>query len=151
MAEVRHGTVVVTIDDSLEPPERAGNLSPTEVRRLPKARRGIGLVGMHTADAMGKAGARFLAPPGVSPEALVAACQRADGIDQVIVDMEVILQRLKQANLLFDAEAWEMLRKVNDQVKAQSKHEPELAAMFTVLRDFMKLGPRPSSDPTEEG
>ncbi len=141
MGQIEHGTVSVTIDDSLTLPERAGNLSPDEVRRLPKPRHGIGLVGTLTADALDKAGPDFIAPAGVTPDALRGACKRSDDIDQVIVNLEVILQRVKQANLLFDADAWEMLRKINDQVKAQAKYQPELETVFTALREFMTYGP----------
>jgi hypothetical protein len=153
MAEVKHGTVSVNIPDSLKPPERAGTMSPDEVKRLPKAPRGIGLVGAHTADAITKAGDKLTLPKEVTAAALQAACERADGIDQVIVDLEVVLVMLKQANLLFDAEAWELLRKVNGQVKEQMKYAPELGPIFKVLLDFMSRGPRASqtqgSAPTE--
>src|SRR5262245_39735303 len=113
MAEVKHGTIVVTIADELALPEQAGNLSAAEVSRLPKAPRGIGLACTYAADALEKAGERFTAPRDVSKATLLGAADRADGIDQVIVDLEVVLARMKQANLLFDAEAWELLRKVN--------------------------------------
>jgi hypothetical protein len=146
MAEIKHGTVAVTVDDTLSLPEKAGNMTPEEVRRVPKARRGIGLVGEHTADALTKAGAKFIPPPGVTVESLLAACRRAESIDQVITDLDVIVNRLKQANLIFDAEAWAMLLKINDQVKVQAKHEPELEAAFSFLRDFMKHGPRAKTE-----
>ncbi len=148
MAQIKHGTVVVTIDDKLTPPDKAGKMSAEEVKRIPKAPRGIGLVGEHTADAIAKAGDKFTPPKDITPAALREACGRADGIDQVIIDLEVILATLKQANLLFDAELWKMLRKVNDQVKAQAKYSPELASIFKVLLDFLSRGPR-KSEPTE--
>ncbi len=151
MAEVKHGTVSLTIADNLTPPPNAGSLSADEVKRLPKAPRGIGLVGMHTADAITKAGDKLTLPKGVTADALLAACDRADGIDQVIVDLEVVLTILKQANLLFDAEAWELLRKVNGQLKEQMKYNPELAPIFRVLLDFMSRGPRPTSPTPTEG
>src|SRR5690606_21448780 len=115
MADVKHGTVTVTVPDPLAPPERAGKLSPEEVQRLPKARRGLGVLGLHVADAIDKLGSAFIPPAGVTAEGVLAACQRAEDIDQVITDLDVILARFKQANLIWDAEAWEMLRKVNDQ------------------------------------
>jgi hypothetical protein len=149
MAEVKHGTVSVNIPDALKPPAKAGNMSPDEVKRLPKAPRGIGLVGVHTADAITKAGDKITLPKEVTAAALLAACERADSIDQVIIDLEVVLATLKQANLLFDAEAWELLRKVNGQVKEQMKYTPELAAMFRVLLDLMSRGPRPSPSPEQ--
>jgi hypothetical protein len=142
MAEIKHGGVTVTIPDALTPPSNAGTLSPEAVLRLPKAPRGIGLVGTHTADAIQKAGDKLTLPAGVTANALIAACGRADGIDQVIIDLEVVLAILKQANLLFDAEAWELLRRVNGQIKEQMKFSPELAPMFRVLLDFMSRGAR---------
>jgi hypothetical protein len=48
-------------------------------------------------------------------------------------------------NLLFDADAWEQIRKMNDQVKAQGKHDPELMVMFKPLLDFFARGPRASA------
>lgn len=147
MAEIRYGTVVVTIADDVMPPERAGSLSPQEVARLPKPPRGVGLACEHAADALTKAGTGFVRPAGVTPESLRRAAHRADAIDQVIVDLEVVLSRLKQANLLFDAEAWEQLRKINDQVKAQGKHDPQLLTMFEPVLDFFARGPRPPREP----
>jgi hypothetical protein len=145
MADIRHGTVTVTIGDAFAPPPEAGNLSPDEVRRIAKAPRGIGLICEATADAAEKAGAKFTPPAGVTPERLRALGDRAEGIDQVILDLEVVLNKLKQANLLFDAEAWEQIRKMNDQVRVQGKHDPELSVMFKPLLDFFARGPRASA------
>jgi len=104
------------------------------------------------ADAMRKAGKRFSPPVGVTPESISAAGDRAEDIDLVINDMEVVLQIAKQANLLFDAEAYEQLRKVNDQVKAQGKHDPELLAIFKEVIDYFARGPRgPKAPPTGGG
>ena len=72
------------------------------------------------ADALEKSGTKFAAPAGVTPASLRALGKRAEEIDQVILDLDVVLGKLKQANLLFDAEAWEQIRKTNDQVKVQS-------------------------------
>lgn len=96
---------------------------------------------------MEKAGAEFVAPKGITPETLRAGAVRADGIDQVIIDAEVVLQKLKQANVLFDAAAWEALRKVNDQVKTQGKHQPELLVIFKSVLDFFARGPRAPGPP----
>ena len=143
MADIRHGTVTVTIADDFAPPPEAGNLGPDEVRRIAKPPRGIGLVCDATADAIEKSGARFAPPAGVTPASLRGTGKRAEGIDQVILDLEVVLNKLKQANLLFDAEAWEQIRRTNDQVKAQGKHDPEVLIMFKPLLDFFARGPRP--------
>jgi hypothetical protein len=140
MAEVKHGTVSVTVADALAPPPKAGNLSAEEVKRLPKARRGIGLACEQTADAIEKLGPKFTLPAGVTAASLRTMGSRAEDIDQVITDLEVVLATLKQANLMFDAEAWEQIRKVNDQVKAQAKHDPELLAPFKALVDYFARG-----------
>ena len=150
MATIKHGTVAVSIPDHLVPPPNAGKLSAEEVKRLPKAPRGIGLVGTHTADAILKAGDKLTLPKDVTAASLLAACERADGIDQIVIDLEVVLHILKQGNLLFDADAWEQLRKVNGQVKEQMKYDAELTPIFRVLLDFMSRGPRPSGQAPDQ-
>jgi len=149
MPTLTHGAVSVTISDALAPPDNAGKLNADEVRRLPKAPRGIGLAGLHTADAIGKAGAKFAPPADITADKLLAACEKAEAIDSVITDLEVVLGTLKQANLLFDAAAWEMLRRVNDQVKAQAKYAPELENIFRTLLDFMARKRPGGQQPTE--
>lgn len=142
MANVSHGTITIQIPDALALPEKAGSLSPEEVARIPKPPKGLGYVCAQTAKAMETAGAKFAPPQGVTPATLAASGARADDIDQFLVDIEVVRQKLQQGNLMFDAEAWEQLRKVNDQVKAQAKHDPAILAMFQPLIDFLAKGPR---------
>lgn len=147
MAIVQHGSIKIEIPDHLTPPEKAGKLSPDEVKRIPRARRGIGLICNQAADTIEKAGASFSPPPGVSPSSLREAGRKAEEIDQFILDLEIVGQILRQANLLFDADAWEQIRKMNDQVKAQAKHDPALSTLFKQLLDFFALGARPVDAP----
>lgn len=150
MTTIQHGTISLEIPDELAPPAKAGKLSPEEVARIPRPRRGIGLVCKQVADAIEKAGQQFTPPKDVTPDMLRAAAKRADEIDQYLIDLEVVKQTLQQANLLFDADAWEQIRKVNDQVKAQVKHDPGLVAMFQQLTDYLAHAPRtPKGDPTK--
>lgn len=142
MATIKQGTITIKVPDELTPPEKAGKMSPEEVARIPKAPKGIGLICAQAADVMEKAGDRFSAPPGVTPEGLRAAGKRADEIDQYILDLDYVRNVLMQANLLFDADAWEQVRKVNDQIKAQGKHDPALLVMFQQIIDFLAKGPR---------
>jgi hypothetical protein len=142
MADVTHGTITIQIPDELALPAKAGSMSPEEVARIPKPPKGIGYVCAQTAKAIETAGERFSAPKGVTPTTLAASGARADDIDQFLVDLEVVRQMLQQGNLMFDADAWDQLRKVNDQVKAQAKHDPGLIAMFQPLIDFLAKGPR---------
>ena len=137
MSEIKHGTVTVVIDDSIEIPANAGNLSPKEVLEIPKPPRGIGAAASDTAEAARNAGGKFVMPAGVTPDGLEKAGEDAESIDNVIASVEVVLNTLKQANFLLDAKAWEMLRKVNDQVLAQGKTSPEVRSMFKPLTDYM--------------
>lgn len=150
MAELKHGTVSIQIPDHLTPPEEAGRLSPREVKRTMRTPRGVGLACTHAADAMTKAQGRFVAPSGITPETLLTAAARADGMDQVVLDCEVLLRTLKQANLLVDAAAYEQLRKVNDQLKAQAKYAPELRAVFRPVLDYFARSSRPKPEPVAE-
>jgi len=142
MATITHGPVTVLIPDHLALSDKAGNLTPDEILRLPKAPGGIGLAADLTATAMSAAGSAFTAPQGITPASLEAAAARADGYDSILGALEVLTRRVQQANLLADAECWHQLREVNDLLKGQVKHHPELAAMFAPLTAFMKRGPR---------
>lgn len=147
MSEIQHGTVSVSIPDQFALPAQAGNLSPDDVRRIARAPRGIGLVCDAAADVLEKSGSKFTAPAGVTPASLRTLGQRAEGIDQVIRDLDVVMNKVKQANLLFDSEAWEQLRKTNDQIKAQGKHDPEVLVMFKPVLDFFSRARTNTSEP----
>lgn len=138
MAQITHGEVSVTIPDDLPIPTEAGKLSYDQVLAIPKPPRGIGAATADTADAMRKAGAKFISPADVTPEALEKAGEHAEDIDNIIASLEVVLTTLKQANFLLDAKAWELLRKVNDQVNAQGKTNPEILTLFAPLTSYMK-------------
>lgn len=151
MAQITQGTISITLPDLLAPPPQAGKLSPKEMIRVPKARRGVGQLCMQAADAIERAGSAFAAPPGISAQSLRDAAARADGIDAYIVDLEVILKTLKQANLLFHADAWKQVRQVNDQIKSQLKHNPALAVIFQqVLQAFSSYAPTVSTTDAAE-
>ncbi|GMU41975.1 MAG: hypothetical protein AMXMBFR23_28410 [Chloroflexota bacterium] len=137
MPEIKQGTVTIIIPDALALPPEAGTLSVKEVRSIAKTRRGVGAACEATADALSKLDGRFAPPAGVTADSLRAAGARAEGIDQVISDLEVLLQTLKQANLLFDADAASQLRRVNDQVSAQGKHDAGLETAFAGLRTWI--------------
>ena len=142
MFEVKHGSVTVLIPDELALPEKAGNMSPDEVSRIPKPPHGIGLACAQAADAITKSEGAFTLPSGVTAQKLIAAGEKAEAIDDTILDMEIVLAKLKQGNLIVDADAWEMLRKVNDQVKAQGKYHPELLSKFGAVTEYFDKGPR---------
>ena len=78
----------------------------------------------------------------MTPASLRTKGQCAEEIDNVIHDVEVIFEPLKKANLLFDADAWAELCEVNDQMKAQTKQDPALLAIFRPLIDYLARGPK---------
>lgn len=155
---VKFGSVVVTVPEHLVPPEEAGSLSPTELSRIPKAPRAVGALCEIAADAMDRAGKSFQPPPGVTADGLRKAGARADGCDLIIHDLEVVLNRFRQANVMGDADAYKLVRQVNDQVKAQGKHSPELHRIFDrLVQSFADLRghkepatptPAPTPEPT---
>lgn len=137
MSEIKHGSVTVVIDDSLQIPTEAGKMSPKEVLEIPKPPRGIGGATSDAAQVARDAGDKFTMPAGVTPDVLEKAGEDAEEIDKVIASIEFVLTTLKQANFLLDAKAWEMLRKVNDQVLAQGKTSPEVLTIFKPLTEYM--------------
>lgn len=136
MANLTHGTVTITLPDELTPPDKAGHLSPKEQQRIPRAPRDIGRACEDAADLVEKNGSALTLPPDLTADALRRAARQADGIDRVIADIEFLLATLKQANLLFDADAWERLRKLNALVKSQEKFDPSLSSKFAPLLDY---------------
>lgn len=143
MAEIKQGTVTVVLPDDIRIPEQAGDLTSKDMQRLAKARRGVGLTCEVTAVAIEKDPAR-LAIPGVDSATLRAAGKAAEDIDLYITDLEVILGRLKQANLLLDAEAHLMLRKCLAHVRSQEKFDAQLSALVPQLETyFANSAPEP--------
>jgi len=67
MAEITHGTVTILLPDSIVLDPRAGNLDKEDIRKLSKARKGIGLACEHAAIALEKVG-ETLTVPGITPE-----------------------------------------------------------------------------------
>ena len=141
-ATVTHGSVTLSLPVHVNPPEKAFKMTAEEVKRIPKVQLGIGLACAQAADSGEKAGAKFTWPAGVTPASLRSKGQRAEDVDNVINDVEVILAGMKKANLLFDADAWDELRQVNDQVKAQGKRNPELLTIFKPLVEYLAKAPR---------
>lgn len=132
MAQLTHGTVSITYPDHITLPERAGKLTPAEVARLEKPRRGLGLACEKTAEAIKQHPAQ-LAAAGVDPEQLRADGRAAEDIDTVIHDLEALLTRLKQANSLLDEHAHRELRRVLAHVRAQQKFDPSVPSLVPLL------------------
>ena len=60
----------------------------------------------------------------------------SDQIDTVIVDMEVLLVKMKQAGTLIDAAAHEDLRKVLAFVRGQEKFDPRVVDLVPHLIEY---------------
>ena len=140
MPELKQGTVSLLIPEHIVVPEQAGELTTRDIQRLEKARRGVGLTCDTTASAMERDPQR-LAIPGIDPAGLRAAGKVAEDIDLVITDLEVILVKLKQANLLLDAEANLMLRKCLAHIRSQQKFDPQLPALVPQLETYFANSP----------
>lgn len=150
MPQITEGTVTIVIPDSIEIPDKSGMLKPDEVKRIPKARKGIGLACAAGAVEMNKKGEEFKVP-GVDPTELDKVGAMAEDIDIVIEDLDVVLNKLKQANLLLDAKAFDLLGRLNDQIQAQGKRDPSLLVRFkTVLDYFRRRRTDGSSNPKQE-
>lgn len=145
MADVKQGSVTVVIPDHIAIPAQAGELTSKDVQRLQKARRGIGLTCDATAAAMDKDPKR-LAIAGVESALLRAAGRSAEDLDLVITDLEVILARLKQANLLLEEEAHVMLRRCLAHVRSQEKFDPGIGTLVPQLETyFARATPEPKN------
>jgi len=134
--QIKQGNVTVEVADSIAPPPKAGKMTPAEVREIVKARTGVGLVCSASATAIETLGAELEVPRGVTAAALREAGARAEDIDLVISNLEVVINTLKQANLIFDAEAHNLLIKLNDRVKASRKQNGNIGVAFGSLTEY---------------
>jgi len=136
MAEFKHGSITLVVEDALTPSPEAGQMDPAAVKRIPKVPHGMGKTCEDAADSIEKAGDKFAPPKDVTAASLREAGDKAERIDQVVHDIEVMLVMFKQASLIFKATAYEQVRKVNDLVRAQGKHNEELLTIFEPLTSF---------------
>jgi hypothetical protein len=153
MSEMTQGTITVTYPDHIPIPEKAGKMTPVEVSRTPRARRGLGLMCEKTAEAMTKYPDKIQAA-GVTATQLQGAGKAAEDIDVVVTDVENLLVVLRQANLLLDAEAHTLARKVLASVRAQEKFDPKIADLVPHLISYFSTtrpapGAEPGPDPTK--
>lgn len=132
------GSITMTIDAGLDLPAEAGKLTAAEIKRLPKARIGVGEACDRTAKAIEDAGDSFMAPKAIDPATLRMRATRATGMDTLVRDAEHVVFVLKQANLLVDSEAHLALCRVNDQLKTQSKDTPSLKTRFKDASQYFK-------------
>jgi hypothetical protein len=138
VAELRFGSVVVTIPDGVSLPEEAGKLGTDEVRRLAKARNGVKNACDETARAIEATQGSFVPPSDVTPESLRAAGQNAAALNGALASLETAITALKQAHLMFENHAHKSLGKVNDNFKAQSKHNLSIEPEFAELVNYFK-------------
>jgi hypothetical protein len=149
VTQLTYGGVTVTISEEISVPENAGSLTADEVLRLPKPRRGLGLACETTADAMEKAPEKF-AIPNLTAADLRKQGKMADDIDKVIIELEYLTYRMKQANKLLDAQAYESLRRVLTFVRGQEKFDPGLAARVPNLIAYFARGGSKTAEPSPE-
>lgn len=134
--QIKQGNVTVEVADNIAPPPKAGKLTPAEVKSILKARTGVGLVCAASATAIDNLGAEFEAPRGLTAAALREAGKKAEDIDLVISNLELVINTLKQANLIFDAEAHALLIKLNDRVKETRKQNGNIGVAFGSLTEY---------------
>ncbi len=149
MSQFKQGSVTVELPPSVTIPEQAGKLSPTQISRLEKPRKGIGLTCQKTSEAMLKYAAQF-AVPGVDATKLAQKGQAAEDIDTVVFELEAALSVLKQANRLLDDDAHRDLRKVLAFVRGQEKFNPGIVNLVPSLIDYF-ANARPEESEGEDG
>jgi hypothetical protein len=147
--QIQEGVVNLVLPGGLEVPAKAGTMSDGDVRSLPKCRAGLGVSCQYAASEMEKMGPEFTVP-GVTAAELRAAGEQADLWDEVIEDTELALRVAKQANLLADNDAFTMLRKVNNQVKAQAAFNPKIKERFTAVTEYFSSARKTATTATDK-
>lgn len=136
--KIKNGPVTIEVPDYLVPPKGAGTLSPAQVQALVKPRPGLGVVCDAAADALENDELDFQAPKGITPAILRKAGERAEGMDLIVKHLENTLEMYKQGNLIVDAEAFELISKLNDQIKVQGKRDKTVLTAFAGVTAYFK-------------
>lgn len=136
--KVKNGPVTIEVESHLVPPKEAGTLSAAQIKSIYRPRPGLGLACQAAAEAMENGEVNFMAPEGVTPDVLRKAGQRAEEMDLVIRHLEGVIELYKQGNLIVDAEAFTLISKVNDQVKAQGKRNKAIKTAFSAVSAYFK-------------
>ena len=145
MPELTVGTVTIVLPSNIDLDPRAGKMSDEDVRGIVRSRKGLGLTCDLTAVAMEKSAGDFVVP-GVDPVAIRIKGDAAETFDQVIEDIEIALNTVKQGNLLADEAAFNELRKVNNQVKAQVDFMPDIKDRFNAVIEYFKRKKPPKKE-----
>ncbi len=148
MAEMTKGTVTVQYADNIVVPQRAGKMSIAEVQQLEKARSGVGVTAVLTAEAMRKY--PEVAPGDVNADELERMGHQADDIDLVIADLEVLVNVFKQANLLIDSETNGMLRNVLAHVRGREKFDAGIVNYVPQLIEYFKTRRPPKNGDSQK-
>lgn len=136
MSTLKYGMVTADLKDGMEVPEQAGKMTPAEVLRLAKGPRGVGMRCEQVIDVIENLGDTFTMPPQVTPTTLRRAATQAEAFEDLLRDLTTLTDTVRQASLLHNADAYEQLRKVNDQVKAQGKYDDRIKTAFADLTKF---------------
>lgn len=131
-------SVSVDLEADLRIPERAANLSPAESKALINAPGSAATLGPLIAEAMRRAGSDFIAASGTTPEEIERLSNDALRLDRHKRNTERMLDTLKNADRLIEADLWDKLRMVNDLVNIRSKREGAVAGEFKELTAYMK-------------
>lgn len=132
------GTITLELEDTLTPPERAGEFTETEIQHMYKPRKGVGFVAKDCAQQIEDLGNTITLPPQFSPDNLRTLGNRAESIDGVIAEVERFLRILKQSNTVFDRDCGQNLLELRDYIEAMARNKPSLYETFKVLFNFYK-------------
>ena len=132
--EYAYGNVRVNLPNALKLSKKAGKLTTAQLRRLSYPKQGIARLCEEVAAIM-ETNPDFIVK-GVTPDGLRQAAVEAEAADVLMVELETVLQSIKQQHWLNVDAAYELVRRVNDQMHAQVKYDPQLKEKFGPLVEY---------------
>ena len=142
--EIKYGKAAIRIDRELSIPERAGRLTSVDRQRLVRARRRVVETCRRSAEVLDAVGSRMPFSERANAESLRRAAQESEAINKTLGELEVLMERLRQARSLIDADAHDQLRLLNGLVKAHAAFDPELKSLFAELGAYFTSARRRS-------
>ena len=147
MSAYTYGSLTVSLPEHIEITDTAVDLPRDKAKRLARPRKGIERVCKEVADIM-DANPEFTVP-GVSSMQLRVAGMKSENIKKYVLDITNACKAIKQQSLLYDDRAYELVRRVNTQVKGEAKYNAQIKDKFEPLFHYFERTVKKTEEPEE--
>ena len=125
----------------------AGKITADKILRIPKVNgQEVGILSQQLADIMDE-NPEFTVPEVTSAQLRTAGLKSED-IKKYVRDLHNACKAFKQQSLLYDEQAYILVRRVNTHVKGEAKYNAQMKGKFAPLFKFFERASNKTEEPT---